>query len=226
MANSWWCGSFPQKNTCCNKVFKWLFEGWPRGCCNSRSAGCADHLLSGPEFRVCLAFWGCEWEDLNDENWPNRWQNHHTETTFWRGIFWYCRLFWVGETVKHPELLILLYHDLWLLWCRWKLSNSRIFGPPCINSSEIMVYLSLKGFEVSFAFHLFSLGATLFLLASCVDESLVLPNWMAWTPSPICVTGQNPTLWKTKKQKGRGMAFFQEMVQGVLIPEQIIYFDS
>ena len=147
MANSWWCGSFPQKNTCCNKVFKWLFEGWPRGCCNSRSAGCADHLLSGPEFGVCLAFWGCEWEDLNDENWPNRWQNHHTETTFWRGIFWYCRLFWVGETVKHPELLILLYHDLWLLWCRWKLSNSRIFGPPCINSSEIMVYLSLRALK-------------------------------------------------------------------------------
>lgn len=64
-----------------------------------------------------------------------------------------------------------------------KTVEARIFGASSNQFFLIMVYLSLKGFEVSFirispfplVQHLCSF-LLFFLLASCVDESLVLPN--------------------------------------------------
>ena len=121
IGNSWWCGSFPQKK------HDWLKvdpeDAVTRGLLavltiffQVRSSGFVWHR----RMRVGRP-------TVNDENWPNR----VTKSPHRNGIL-ERNLLVLQAFLKHSELL---YHDLWLLWCRWKLSNSRIFGPPCINSS-------------------------------------------------------------------------------------------
>ncbi len=186
-------------------------------------------------FGVCLASWaGCEWEHLNDENWPKPVTKSPPRTEFAEE----------SSSISGFSGLVKGYaqnYTDFLLWCRL-IVEAGIFAivrsclddvhfepalfqrfPFHLCSDMIVTCVSeiflAQIFKLLGLFHQFIRISPFPLvqhLASCVDESLVLPNWMAWTPTPICVTGHVQPCENRWKKNRNGI--FQEMGVYLYIP--------